>query len=66
MLNGRLYQGVDTAAFLNGVCEIQRNRCAGRVVEKIETEWWIQIRTPTGEVGWTNEPVGFDGKDAPR
>jgi len=49
---------------LNGVCERDPNRCAGTVIEKSRTEWWIQIRTQSGKVGWTNEPRQFDGKDA--
>jgi hypothetical protein len=62
--NGRLYRDVDTVEFLNGVCDRDPNRCAGTLIEKSQTEWWIQIRTQSGKVGWTNEPRQFDGKDA--
>jgi hypothetical protein len=62
--NGRLYQDVDTVDFLNGVCDVDPTRCAGKVIEPSQTEWWIQIRTQAGKTGWTNEPGQFDGKDA--
>ena len=64
--NGRLYRDVDTVDFLNGVCGLDPNRCAGTVIEKSQTEWWVQIRTQSGKVGWTNEPRQFEGKDALR
>lgn len=63
-LNGRLYEGVDTVDFDNGVCDIEPTRCAGRIVERSETVWWVQVRNRLGRVGWTNEPEKFDGKDA--
>jgi hypothetical protein len=62
--NGRLYQDVDATDFLNGVCEIDPKKCAGKVIEKSQTEWWVQIRSKSGKVGWTNEPNRFGGKDA--
>ena len=48
----------------NGVCTIRPERCVGEIVEKSTTEWWVQLRTRQGLVGWTNEPEKFDGKDA--
>jgi hypothetical protein len=62
--DGRLYRGVDTVDFINGVCDSRPERCAGEVVEKSETEWWVQVRNRSGAVGWTNEPGKFDGKSA--
>lgn len=26
--------------------------------------WWAQIRNSRGQVGWTNETINFDNKDA--
>jgi hypothetical protein len=38
---------------------------AYKVLNRVSTqsEWWIQIRSRGGRVGWTNEPEKFDGKD---
>ncbi|HEX4566147.1 MAG TPA: hypothetical protein VH138_05920, partial [Vicinamibacterales bacterium] len=63
-LRGKLYSDVDTVEFFNGVCDLRPDRCAGRIVEKADTEWWVQVRNRLGLVGWTNEPEQFDGKDA--
>ena len=62
--NGRYYTDVDGVDFLNAACEVQPDRCAGKVVERSRTEWWVQVRNRAGAVGWTNEPEKFDGKDA--
>jgi hypothetical protein len=62
--NGRLYRDVDTVEFYNGVCDLRPERCAGKIIEKSETEWWVQVRNRSGTVGWTNEPEQFDGKNA--
>jgi hypothetical protein len=29
-----------------------------------ETKWWVQIKTSSGQVGWSDEPDHFDDKDA--
>ena len=62
--NGRGYRDVDTVEFLTGVCERDPNKCAGTLIERSQTEWWIQIRTQSGKTGWTNESRQFAGKDA--
>lgn len=63
-LRGKLYTDVDTVDFNNGVCDVQPSRCAGRIVEKSQTEWWVQVRNRLGRTGWTDQPERFDGKDA--
>jgi hypothetical protein len=62
--NGALYPEVDASAFLNALCDSQPDRCAGKVVERSQTEWWVQVRSRSGRLGWTNEPEKFDGKSA--
>lgn len=62
--NGALYPEVDASEFLNALCDFQPDRCAGRVVERSQTEWWVHLRTRSGRLGWTNEPEKFDGKSA--
>lgn len=61
---GRFFREVDGAmAFFNARCDTQPDLCTGRVIQPAQSEWWIQIRTRRGGVGWTNEPEKFDGKD---
>jgi len=62
--NGRIYEGVDTATFSNGGCAGGPRPCVGRLVERWQFEWWVQIRNSAGQVGWTREPEKFDNKDA--
>jgi hypothetical protein len=57
--DGRLYPEIETMEFLNSLCI--PDTCAGELVEESQTVWWVQIKTPSGEIGWTNEPYRFDG-----
>ena len=63
-LNGRMYESVDTATFSNGGCAGGPRPCVGRLVERWQFEWWVQIRNAAGKIGWTREPDKFDNKDA--
>lgn len=38
--------------------------CWGRLDGHPESTWWVQIETPTGQVGWTDQPDHFGNKDA--
>ena len=60
--NGKVYEDVDVSSFMNAACRNGSERCGGRVVEPSRTEWWVQIRNKSGQVGWTREPDKFDGK----
>ena len=62
--NGRLYTDVDGSSFFNAACEDDPRRCSGTIVERPQTEWWVQIRNRSGKTGWTDEAGKFDGKDA--
>jgi hypothetical protein len=57
--DGRLYDELDGSDFFNAVCDDDPNRCVGTVVEKPQREWWVQLRTAAGRVGWTDEPDKF-------
>jgi hypothetical protein len=61
---GQLYTDVDASSFINGICDVRPERCTGRVVDKSQTEWWVQVRNASGQIGWTREPERFDDKDA--
>lgn len=60
---GDVYTDVDDSSFDDEYCRRFRDRCDGKIVERSTTVWWIQIRNAAGQVGWTNEPDAFDGKD---
>ena len=62
--NGRLYRDVDTATFFNGVCDVDPSRCPGKIIERSQTVWWVQVRNAEGRSGWTHQPEKFNGKDA--
>lgn len=62
---GKTYRGLDGAmAFFNALCDTRPERCTGRIVERVRSTWWVQIRNAEGLVGWTNQAEEFDGKDA--
>jgi hypothetical protein len=60
---GRLYEA-DGSEFFNGICEEKPGSCNGTIIERLKSEWWVQVRTVKGITGWTNEPKKFDNKDA--
>jgi hypothetical protein len=38
--------------------------CAGAILERPRSVWWVQIRNAKGQIGWTDEPEKFGNKDA--
>jgi hypothetical protein len=61
---GKVYEGVDgSMAFFNSLCERDPSRCVGKIVDRPKSVWWVQIVNARGQVGWTDEPGKFDGKD---
>ncbi len=50
----------DASSLENGGCSAD---CAGELLERGQSEWWIQLRSSRGEIGWTNRPQQFDGRD---
>jgi hypothetical protein len=38
--------------------------CQAAVEENGEKEWWVEVKTSSGEVGWTKADYNFDGVDA--
>ena len=38
--------------------------CSAQVVEDGVKEWWVKVRTKSGEVGWTKADGNFDGMDS--
>ena len=61
---GHLYSDVDVTDFLDGACDTRPSRCAGRLIERSRTEWWVRVRNQLGKEGWTRDTQKFDGKDA--
>ena len=61
---GKLYEELDgSMAFFNGICDTEPSRCAGTIVVRPQRTWWVSIRNVRGQIGWTNEPDKFSGKD---
>ncbi|MCX6544001.1 MAG: hypothetical protein NTV05_06250 [Acidobacteria bacterium] len=61
---GRMYDELDGTIFYNGVCDFEPARCTGKIVERTESIWWVQVRNRRGQTGWTRDVGKFDGKDA--
>jgi len=61
--HGLVYSDVDLTDYIAGDCEPAPGRCAGRLLNRPQSVWWVQIRNAREQVGWTNEPDKFDGKD---
>lgn len=62
---GKLHDNVDGAlAFFNARCDAAASPCTGKIVERPQTVWWVQVRNARGQVGWTDAPDKWDGKDA--
>ena len=40
-------------------------RCLGETVEPQQSVWWVQVQNSKGQIGWTDRPADFDGKDLP-
>lgn len=45
-------------------CDRPSPACWGRLDGRPESTWWVQIETPSGQVGWTDQPDHFGNKDA--
>lgn len=45
-------------------CQGPSPACWGKLDGRPESTWWIQIETPSGQVGWTDQPDNFGNKDA--
>ena len=37
--------------------------CSAKVIEDGDKEWWVQLRTKSGQVGWAKSEDNFDGMD---
>jgi hypothetical protein len=61
--NQRLYKWVDASTALNGACQFVPERCKGWTVERPQSQWWVQIKTASGKVGWTLDAGKFDNTD---
>jgi Tol biopolymer transport system component len=45
-------------------CQGPSPACWGKLDGSPESTWWVQIETPAGQVGWTDQPDHFGNKDA--
>jgi hypothetical protein len=61
---GKVIESLDASDFLNGLCGTVPNGCPALVLQQPTRVWWIQVKTPSGQVGWTDRPQDFANKDA--
>lgn len=55
---------IDMSSVMGNItCETTPAACAGRVIQKGQYQWWVQIRNRQGQLGWSRETEKFDGKD---
>jgi len=45
-------------------CAHPSKQCWGRIADLPDAEWWILIKTPDGELGWTKDHTHFGNQDA--
>jgi hypothetical protein len=45
-------------------CAHPRKQCWARIEKPPDCDWWILIKTPAGEIGWTKEDQHFGNMDA--
>lgn len=62
---GRLYDRLDGAEFFDARCEGAASACRGWIAEWPQREWWVQLRSSRGVIGWTRETDKFDNKGVP-
>lgn len=59
--NGYWVEDFDGSGVAGAGCN--RN-CNAKLVKQGHVEWWVEIRTKDGQIGWTKDTDSFDGKDA--
>jgi hypothetical protein len=45
-------------------CARPTKQCWGRIAKLPDADWWILIKTPAGQLGWTKEYTHFGNQDA--
>jgi len=59
--NGYWVEDFDGNGVANAGCS---RKCNAKLVKEGRVEWWVEIKTNGGTVGWTKDTLKFDGKDA--
>jgi len=62
--NGRYVKSADTTFVTEETGTGCLRGCQAAVEEEGEKEWWVEVRTWSGKVGWTKADYNFDGVDA--
>jgi len=62
--DGRVIEGADLSRVFNGACDTHSDACEAHVERRGRTEWWVQVESADGVLGWTNETDAFGNKDA--
>ena len=59
--NGYWVEDFDGSGVDGFGCE---RKCNAKLLKAGHSEWWVEIKTKDGVIGWTQETTKFDGKDA--
>ena len=59
--NGYWVEEFDGSGVADAGCT---RKCNGKLLKEGHVEWWVEIKTKDGTVGWTKDTDKFDGKDA--
>jgi hypothetical protein len=60
--NGYWVEQFDGSGVVDPYGGCSRN-CTAKLVKPGRVEWWVEIKTKGGTLGWTKETEKFDGKD---
>lgn len=59
--NGYWVEDFDGSGVSGAGCN---RKCNAKLIKQGRVEWWVEIRTKGGTIGWTKDTDSFDGKDA--
>jgi hypothetical protein len=59
--NDQIYTALRCTEATKKETEETEPRC---VVDEGDKEWWVRIKTKSGQTGWVEGNIGFDGIDA--
>ena len=58
--NGYWVEDFDGSGVADAGCS---HKCNAKLLKEGRVEWWVEIKTKDGIVGWTKDTDKFDGKD---
>ena len=59
--NGYWVEDFDGSGVADAGCS---HKCNAKLLKEGRVEWWVELKTKNGTIGWTKDTDKFDGKDA--